>query len=384
MENCTSIYWNGSYGIFACTPCQNSKSCATILALENMKFCVNSCSLGPSENLFDVNGKETNGSEIDEILNFTATLKSYGKLHNFNASNATAIASNLSNLNTSVLNTSVLNTSVLYEGQNQTISSTAHAFFEEGWDNSFEYIVMLILILSLLGLFAAIKYFKQTLLISRRRSISSVLPLPDIESMTHGTHDPISTSDMVIQNVIDDLIYRISDTNIESLKHSQNSEQPSAIQKLRKQKKDRMRRRSMIDCIASEENLRKNIVKSTLYSAIDHVVRNLELEEFNKTQHTATDDMSQARALALLRLRKRHLIRQRKRHGLSQNRTDGMEYAAKHLLLRNRRHNPAMPQPINVTTNQNSAIGAYRTGNKRNMKIRELFQSAPSGGSAKT
>ena len=193
------------------------KSCATILALENMKFCINSCSLGPSENLFDVNGKETNGSEIDEILNFTATLKSYGKLHNFNASNATAIVSNLSNLNTSVLNTSVLNTSVLYEGQNQTISSTAHAFFEEGWDNIFKYIVMLILILCLLGLFAAIKYFKQTLLISRRRSISSVLPLPDIESMTHGTHDAISTSDMVIQNVIDDLICRISDTNIESL-----------------------------------------------------------------------------------------------------------------------------------------------------------------------
>ena len=35
-----------------------------------------------------------------------------------------------------------------------------------------------------------------------------------------------------------------------------------------------MRRRSMIDCIASEENLRKNIVKSTLDSAIESLLKN--------------------------------------------------------------------------------------------------------------
>ena len=220
------------------------------------------------------------------------------------------------------MNTSVLNTSVLIyvnEGQNQTISATAHNVFEEGWNNIFVYATMFILIICLLGLFAAIKYFKQTLLILRRRSISSILPFSNIESMTHRAHDDMSTSGMVIQNVIDDLICRLSHTNIQSLTHNQNPKQPSAIQKLRKQKQDTICQRSMIDHIASEENLRKNIVKSTLYSAIDHVVRSLELEEFNKAQDTAIDDMSQERALALLRLRKRHFIRQRKRHSLSQS-----------------------------------------------------------------
>ena len=101
MENCTSIYWNGSYSIFACTPCPTGvKRCATILALENMKFCINSCSLGPSENEFSGSGKEKNGSEIEETLNFTTTLKSHGVVYNFTASNTTAIVSNLSNLKT--------------------------------------------------------------------------------------------------------------------------------------------------------------------------------------------------------------------------------------------------------------------------------------------
>ena len=84
--------------------------------------------------------------------------------------------------------------------------------------------------------------------------------------MAHGTHDAISTSDMVIQNVIDDLICRLSDTkSLKVIETQPEFRTAFAIQKLRKQKKDTMRRRSIIDCIASEENLRQNIVKSTFY-----------------------------------------------------------------------------------------------------------------------
>ena len=375
MENCSNIYWNGSYRIFVCKPCPiDVKKCAIILALENMKFCINSCSLGEIEDVFNETDMKTNDSEMGERHNSTTTFKSSGKAYNSTASNA----SNHSNFNTSVLNTSVLNTSIVYERKNQTISATMRTFSEEGWNNFFVYIAICTLIISLLGMFTAKNCFKKKVLIWRRRSISSVLPFSNIESMTHGTHDSTSISDMVIQNVIDDLICSLSHSNIKSVPYNQNVEQPSAVEQVRKQEHDTMCQRSRINHAASEENLRKNIVKSTLYSVIDHVVKNLNEERLHIAQDAAIDGMTQARSLALLRLRKRHLIRQRKRRSISQRRTNGLEYAANHLLLRNSRIH-TLPQSIDITRNEDSDVATCTTGGKRKIKIRELFQSAPSG-----